>query len=100
MSRRDHRSSINHRGGIMNKLLAAVVAATFALTCASGFAKTEEMTKEQRSELHARVDRLSAERAASEHHMNANMKHTAMVKRHHAKKVRKAHAAKHDQPKI
>ena len=84
----------------MNKLLAAVVAATFALTCTAGFAKTEEMTKEQRAELHAKVDRLTAERAASTNQVKANMKPAATMKKHHAKKVKKAPAAKQAQPKI
>ena len=53
----------------MNKILAAIVASTFALSCASGFAadtvKKEELTKEQRAEMRNRADKLTAERAAA-----------------------------------
>ena len=85
----------------MNKLLAAVVAATFALTCTAGFAKTEEMTKEQRADLHARADKLIADRAATANQVKANVKPAATVKKHHAKKVKKVTqpAVKKAQPK-
>jgi hypothetical protein len=48
----------------MSKLLAAIVAATFALGAAPGYAKTEELSNDQRAELRQRAERLTAERAA------------------------------------
>ncbi len=55
----------------MNKLLLAVVATTFALGSASGFAadavkKKEELTAEQKTEVRERVERLKTERAKAE----------------------------------
>jgi Ni/Co efflux regulator RcnB len=52
----------------MNKLLLALIASTFALGSASGFAadatkKKEELTLEQKTEIRDRVERLKAERA-------------------------------------
>lgn len=55
----------------MNKLLLALVASTFALCAASGFAadavkKKEELTAEQRTEIRERIERLKTERAKAE----------------------------------
>lgn len=55
----------------MNKLLIAIVASTFALGSASGFAadaakKKEELTAEQKTEIRDRVERLKGERAKAE----------------------------------
>ena len=53
----------------MNKLLAAVVATTFALGSASGFAadaaKKPELTKEEKTEMRNRAEKLAAERTAT-----------------------------------
>ena len=87
----------------MNKLLAIIVASTFALGCASGFAadspKKEELTKEQRIEMRARADSLATERATTGNQVKAEVKTAPKVKKH-AKKtekvskhtVRKTHA--------
>ncbi|MEQ1773808.1 MAG: hypothetical protein ABL891_08495 [Burkholderiales bacterium] len=55
----------------MNQLLVAIVASTFVLGSASGFAadavkKKEELTAEQKTEVRDRVERLKAERAKAE----------------------------------
>lgn len=55
----------------MNKLLLAIVASSFALGSASGFAadaakKNEELTAEQKTEIRDRVERLKSERAKAE----------------------------------
>ena len=87
----------------MNKLLTIIVASTFALSCASGFAadspKKEELTKDQRTEMRARADRLATERATTGNQVKAEVKTGPKVKKH-AKKtekvskhtVRKTHA--------
>jgi hypothetical protein len=53
----------------MNKVLAAVVATTFAWGSASGFAadaaKKTELTNEERMELRIRAEKLAAERTAT-----------------------------------
>ena len=70
----------------MNKLLAVVVASTFALASVSGFAagtvKLEDLTKEQRIDMRNRADNLIAERAAN-----------AKPAVQHSPKVKKANAA-------
>ena len=55
----------------MNKLLIAIVASTFVLGSASGFAadatkKKEELTSEQKTEIRDRAERLKGERAKAE----------------------------------
>ena len=76
----------------MNKLLATIVASTFALSCASGFAadspKKEELTKEQRIEMRARADRLATERATTGKQVKTEVKTAPKVKKH-AKKTEK-----------
>ncbi len=53
----------------MIRLIAAIVASTFAFSSVSGFAATaaqrEDLTQEQRKEMRTRADRLKAERAAA-----------------------------------
>ena len=76
----------------MKKLLAAIVASTFALSCVSGFAadspKKEELTKEQRTEMRARADRLATERATTGTQVKAEVKPAPKVKKQ-AKKTQK-----------
>ena len=71
----------------MNKLLAVVVASTFALGSVTGFAadvlKLEDLTKEQRIDMRNRADALIAERAG-----------TAKPAAHRSPKVKKPYAAK------
>ena len=79
----------------MNKLLAAVVASTFALGSVTGFAadavKKEELTKEQRTEMRNRADKLTQERG----HAPAQVKTaTPKTKKLHAKKAKKV--SRHD----
>ena len=84
----------------MNKLLAAIVASTFALSCASGFAadapKKEELTKDQRTEMRARADRLAAERATAGTQVKAEVKPAPKMKKHSKKtqKISKHNAKK------
>jgi hypothetical protein len=84
----------------MNKLLAAIVASTFALSCASGFAanapQKEELTKDQRIEMRARADRLAAERATVGTRVKAEVKPVSKVKKHVKKtqKISKHYATK------
>lgn len=76
----------------MNKLLAVIVASTFALSGASGFAadspKKEELTKEQRTEMRVRADRLAAERATTGTPVKAEAKPAPKAKKQ-AKKTQK-----------
>ena len=69
----------------MNKLLAVVVASTFALASVSGFAagtmKLEDLTKEQRIDMRNRADNLIAERAAN---AKPAVRHSPKVKKPHA----------------
>jgi hypothetical protein len=101
MTLRGHRSSINHRGVTMNKLLAAIVVSTFALGSVSGFAadaaKGDELTKEQRMDMRDRADKLTAERAAPSRHVISKVKHAPKAKMHHAKKASR-HNARNAQP--
>jgi hypothetical protein len=51
----------------MSRLLAVIVASTFAFSSAAGFAadtakKKEELTKEERAEMRGRADKLIAQR--------------------------------------
>jgi Ni/Co efflux regulator RcnB len=55
----------------MNKLLALLVASTFVLGSASGFAadavkKKEELTTEQKTEIRERAERMKADRTKTE----------------------------------
>jgi hypothetical protein len=81
----------------MYKLLATIVASTFALSCASGFAadtvKRDELTQEQRMDMRNRAEKLTAERAAASKPATSKVKHSSTAKKHHAKKVK--HAPKH-----
>jgi Ni/Co efflux regulator RcnB len=76
----------------MNKLLLAIVASSFALGSASGFAadaakKNEELTAEQKAEIRDRVERLKSERTNAEQNkaapaapVKAEPKRTSKVK--------------------
>ena len=81
----------------MNKLLAAVVASTFALGSASVFAadaaKTTELTKEERIEMRNRADKLTAERAATPIATKAQAQPAPRVKKHRTTKSKKSPAA-------
>lgn len=89
----------------MKKILAAIVASTFALSCASGFAadtvKKEELTKEQRTDMRNRADKLTAERAAAPTQANTATKPAPKAKKQHVKKTDKVsrRSAKKTQPK-
>jgi hypothetical protein len=76
----------------MNKLLAVLIASTFALGSASGFAadsvkKKEELTAEQISEIRDRAARLKSERANAE---QAKTTPTAPAKKAEPKHTSKA----------
>ena len=75
----------------MYKLLAVIVASTFALSAVPVFAKNEELNKDQRTELRNRAERLVAERKTHPAPAKAEgVKHTPKVKQQPAPK---------DQPK-
>ena len=78
----------------MNKLLVALVASTFVLGSASGFAadsvkKKEELTAEQKTEIRDRVERLKADRTKAEQGKaapaKAEPKRTSKAKTPHGK---------------
>ncbi len=54
----------------MQKVLAAIVASTFALGTATAFAKQEELTSAQRADMRARADQLAQARASGTERMN------------------------------
>ena len=89
----------------MNKILAAIVASTFALSCASGLAadavKKEELTKEQRTEMRNRADKFTTERAAAPTRAKAETKPAPKAKKHQVKKAGKVsrHSVKKAHPK-
>jgi hypothetical protein len=60
----------------MQKLLAAIVASTFAFGSLSTFAadavKREELTQDQRSDMRTRADQLSRSRATGSEHVTKN----------------------------
>ena len=89
----------------MNKLLAAIVASTFALGAVSGFAadaaKRDELTAEQRADMRARADQLTRARAAGTEQVNARTEHAPAAKKmHHTGKAKKVsrHAVKKAHP--
>src|SRR6187402_1225367 len=65
-------SMFNYQGEAMNKLLAAIVASTFAFGIVSAFAaeraKPEELTQEQRADMRTRADQLTRARATGTEH--------------------------------
>ncbi len=82
----------------MNKLLAAIVASTFAFGSVAGYAadavKKEELTQEQRTEMRNRADRLVKERAQAPAPVKAQTQHAPKAKARHAKKTKKV--SRHD----
>jgi hypothetical protein len=80
----------------MHKLIVAIAASLFALASASAFAadatpkKKEELTKEERADMRARADQLTAARAQGlpEHHIAGET--TPKAKKHHAGKSKKS----------
>ena len=79
----------------MRKLLAAVVASAFVFGSLSGYAaepaKKEELTKEQRADMHNRADKLTQERAQSATQVKAA---TPKATVHKVKKAKKVSAKK------
>jgi hypothetical protein len=79
----------------MHKLLAAIVASTFALGTVSGFAadavKRDELTQEQRADMRNRADQLTRARATgTEQQVSARTQHAPAAKKvHHTGKVKK-----------
>jgi hypothetical protein len=84
--------SIDHQGVAMNKLLAAIIVSTFALGSSVVFAastmKLEDLTKEQRTEMRNRADKLVAERAATGNQTQATTKKMQKVKNPDAKQTK------------
>lgn len=89
----------------MNKLLAAVVASTFVLGSASAFAadaaKGTDLTKDERTEMRIRADKLTAERAAAPLATKVQAHPAAKLKKHHTRNDRKTTGSgvKQTQPK-
>ena len=91
----------------MNKLLAAIVASTFALgavsTYAAEAAKKDELTQEQRADMRNRADQLTRDRAAWTEQMSTRTSHAPVAKKFHhtAKKTSKVtrHTVKKVHPK-
>jgi hypothetical protein len=85
----------------MNKLLAAVVASTFALGSVAGFAaNTEPLTQEQRTDMRSRADQLTRERAQGATPVKAQAP-APKAKTHQVKKAKKVsrHEVKKAHPK-
>ncbi len=89
----------------MHKLLAAIVASTFALGAVSGVAadaaKRDELTQEQRADMRNRADQLTRARAAGTEQVSVRTQHASAVKKiHPAGKVKKVsrHAVKKAHP--
>jgi Ni/Co efflux regulator RcnB len=65
----------------MNKLLIAVVASTFAFGSVAGYAadttKKEELTKEQRTDMRSRADKLTQDRTQAGTPVKTDVKATA-----------------------
>jgi outer membrane murein-binding lipoprotein Lpp len=79
----------------MNKLLAAVVASTFALGSVAGFAaNTEPLTQDQRTDMRSRADQLTRDRAQGITPVKAEAPRAPKAKKHHAKKAKKV--SRHD----
>ena len=78
----------------MSKLVAVIVATTFALGAAAGFAadtaKKEELTKEERMEMRTRADKLIAERAANPQPASTTLEKAPVTKKNHARKAKKS----------
>ena len=78
----------------MNKLLAAIVASTFALGTVSGFAadaaKRDELTQEQRVDMRNRADQLTRARATGTEQVSVRTQHAPAAKKiHHTGKAKK-----------
>jgi Ni/Co efflux regulator RcnB len=91
----------------MNKLLAVIVASTFALGTVSGYAaeaaKKDELTAEQRADMRNRADQLTSARAAGTEQVAAKTPHAPVTKKnqHSGKKTSKVtrHPVKKVHPK-
>ncbi len=89
----------------MNKVIAAIIASAFALSSVSGFAadaaKRDELTKDQRTEIRNRADRLTTERAAAPTQSQSQAAPAPKAKKTHFKKEKKTprHVAKKAHPK-
>ena len=89
----------------MNKLIAVVVASAFAFGSVAGFAadtvKKEELTKEQRTDMRNRADRLTQERAHAGTQVKTDAKTAPAKNTPHVKKVKKVskHGTTRAQPK-
>jgi Ni/Co efflux regulator RcnB len=91
----------------MSKLLAAIVASTFALGAVSGYAadaaKKDELTAEQRADMRNRADQLTRARAAGTEQTTTKASHAPVTKKiHHSGKKStkvKHQTAKKIQPK-
>ena len=81
----------------MNKLLAVIVASSFAFGSALGHAadaakKQEELTKEDRADMRARADRLTTARAQGLPESHIAGEPATKVKKHHSGKPKKQSA--------
>jgi len=90
----------------MSRLLAVIVASTFAFSSAAGFAadaapkKKEELTKEERADMRSRADRLVAQRAAQPAAQEKAVEKAPVAKKQTHKHRKSApHEAKPAQPR-
>ncbi len=78
----------------MNKLIATIVASTFALGSVSGFAadaaKKEQLTQEQRADMRNRADQLTKERTAGSTQAKKNLQNAPKAAVHDTRKANKA----------
>lgn len=87
----------------MHKLLAAIVASTFAFASVSFAAETvkkEELTQDQRADMRTRADQLTRARATEPTQVNTRVEAAPKAKAHQVKKSKKAsRTAKKTHPK-
>ena len=80
----------------MNKLFAATVMSIFTFGSVIGIAtaKQEELNPQQRADLRARAEKLTAGRAEATAHPMKMENHAPSVKKHHATKSKSSHKAR------
>ncbi|MEO7725984.1 MAG: hypothetical protein ABIS45_01890 [Burkholderiales bacterium] len=87
----------------MHKLLAAIVASTFAFASVSFAAETvkkEELTQDQRADMRTRADQLTRARAADSTQVTTRVAPAPKAKMHQVKKSKKvSRTTKKTQPK-
>ncbi len=88
----------------MQKLLAAIVAITFAFSSVAGFAadagKREDLSQDQRADMRSRADQLSRSRANGSEHVTRQAENVPVAtKKHVTKRKATKHTTKKAEPK-